>query len=154
MSDKPAANTEAYRKWYASNKEQFNAKRRARYAANAQYRKKAINNSRQGRERTRPTGDEGALIRMVGVNEVKVYRISSVSLQIGVPVPVIRAWERKGIIPNPSFGRGHRVYTKNQVKLMKKIAACVVKFKADKKELKEKLINLKPFIYEQWEINL
>lgn len=107
-----------FAKWYATNKEAFNAKRRKRYKDDKALREKI--SSRNSGYRSRNTGnEEQAIFRTYRKIKVQVFRISHVAAMCNRDEQSIRIWEEKGYIPPPSFPDcTHRVYMQFQVDLL------------------------------------
>ena len=146
------AQKSAYRRWYEKNKEQFNAKRRQRYQEDDEYREKALENTRTYRSEgvRHPELADTPMYREWNGELIEVFRISTVAEMIGRSVQAIRKWEKNEIIPKPYFGRGHRVYTANQIKLLKKVAAFSDKYRYNRAKYYAKLEKLVNEVYEKW----
>jgi len=55
-------------------------------------------------------------------NDQPKLTISSVSAQLGIPIPTIRSWERRYSFPAPSRTRGkHRRYSSHEVELLRQL---------------------------------
>jgi len=124
MSDSNKDAKRNFDKWYKDNKEEYNRKRRERYASDKKYRKRAIENSeryrKEGAIQTR--GDSGAYRKYKGV-QVRTFRIGEVSKMIQRSAQTIRQWEIDKLIPRPVFkDTKHRIYTEHQAKLLSDFA--------------------------------
>jgi len=107
--------SKAFATWYEKNGGDYNAKRRKRYAENAEYRDKMLAGTRSWRQKVRATkasADEGPIF----------YSIGEAAKKIGRDIQTIRAWEAKEYIPRTDDGRGYRSYTEGQVTLMTGLA--------------------------------
>ena len=149
MADQRAS-TKSYRKWYAKHREEFNAKRRARYRQDKEYRSKMLKTAKEYREKGAKYTAPEYTYRLVGDKEVKVYRISATADRVGRSVFALRDWEAKGIIPPSAFGDGHRVYTENQIKLMQSIAKVVDKYRYNERRLRGELDRVVERVYDHW----
>ncbi len=118
---------EQYRKWYATNRDGFNARRRERYAGDKELREKARENARNQREIRRERGGpkETTVVR----NGVEVYRAAAAGQLIGRSPDTIRQWVMRGLIPDNQGDWTHRTYTMKQVKLMKRLVAVMEKYR-------------------------
>lgn len=125
MSEKkPEQGTTAFKKWYDNNKKEFNAKRRARYHKDKEYREKAQENSKRRREvKATAKPAPGPEVREHNGEEVLVYTVVQASERIGRSTATIRSWERRGLIPKPIFPGHARRYTKNQIDLLASMVA-------------------------------
>ncbi len=140
----------AYRRWYAKNKAEFNKKRREKYKKDSNYREKAIANTHSYRERGPATVMEDSLYRELNGKNIEVFRISTVGQQIGRSVQAIRQWERSGIIPKPLFDGGHRMYTKKQITLMKRVVKASDKWRYRQEKYSQVMGDLSIVIHERW----
>lgn len=119
--DKKDKQKQNFDSWYVKNKEEYNAKRRARYASDVKYRKKAIENAENYRK-VGPSVERGSkrkAYRTYKGVEVRVFKIGEVAQQIGRSAQTIRLWEEDRLIPKPVFkNTAHRLYTEHQAKLL------------------------------------
>lgn len=125
--------------WYGDNKAEYNAKRRARYQKDKQYRNKAVKSSRRYRDAgPRELDDEGRVkqFRVLKGVEMEVFTITTVSDRTGKTAQTIRKWEAKGFIPKPIFRTRVRLYTEAQVKLLTAFAEQFPTVWRDSKKLK------------------
>lgn len=150
MKSEEAGADTAYSRWYASNKGEFNAKRRKRYKEDKKYRFKAMKNASVYRK----SGPENVMTRLLfreyNGQRVQVFRISTVGEKIGRSVQAIRQWEKNGIIPKPLFGAGHRVYTEKQVTLLKLVVELSDKYRHSHAEYKKNMAVLTKHIGFEW----
>lgn len=56
--------------------------------------------------------------------QMRLFKIGAVSTIIDCHASTIRDWEKRGVIPKPFgfTGSGHRLYTLNQVRILKKLS--------------------------------
>lgn len=113
----PAA--QAYKKWYASNKEEFNRKRAEKYANSEALREAARRKQKLYRDTKPREVPTGQTFKTIKGKQVEVFRIGKVGEMIGRDEQTIRSWERKGYIPKPIVKSTHRFYTMNQVALLR-----------------------------------
>ena len=139
-----------FRKWYAKNGADLNAKRRQRYAEDPSYRDKAKVSSGMSRQRRKERGGvaETSVLRVVDGKEIEMFRVSAVGEMIGKSPDTIRLWCRKGWIPNGEAGE-HRLYHLHQIKLLKVLAETLEKSRY-KKSYKKTLQACTEFIHENW----
>ena len=110
--------TGAFAKWYETHKEEFNAKRRARYAKDSDYRDRQLTGTRDWRkaEREKKIAEAKAELGVVTMS------IGEAAHYIGRDIQSIRSWEKKSYIPRTDDGKGYRIYTPDQVNLMSQLA--------------------------------
>lgn len=121
----------AYRKWYQSNKQAFNAKRKAKYHSDPEVREKAINNAKKYRE-SNPREKEEKHFREINGKQVEVFRIGATAEFIGRSEQSIREWQRKGWIPPCTIDSDHRYFTIKQIKLLQEFADFVSQVRYDR----------------------
>jgi hypothetical protein len=112
----------AWNDWYARNREEYNAKRKAKYAEDSTHRTAVIERQKDYRKDKPRQPSDGRHFRKIAGHEVEVFRIGYAAEAIGRTIQIIRTWEKEGKIPLPSIPGGHRYYTLNQVKLMTELA--------------------------------
>jgi len=104
------------RDWYNQNREEYNAKRRERYAANKDAREKA--RMRAARYRDQKPAVQRRLTRELNGTQVKVFSTGQVAEKIGRTPQMLRNWESNGLIPECVFEGKQRLYTTKQVELI------------------------------------
>lgn len=108
------------KEYYQKNKERLSIRRKRKYKNDLSYRegirRKSRNYSRMRRERS--SGKKGVVSSSKGTF-ITIGRLSKI---IGKGISTIRAYHRKGILPNPIYfdTRGWRLYTLNQAILLRK----------------------------------
>ena len=113
----------AYRKWYNQNKKEFNAKRAQKYREDSETRQKILDYQNEYRKtHSRPSMAGARNVRFYKGKKYEVFRIGHVAEYIGLSEQTIRGWERKELIPLPSFKSAHRYYSKGQIELLKEFA--------------------------------
>jgi hypothetical protein len=136
------ATSEAYQKWYERNRIAFNQRRRVRYANDADYRERVVNNTRKARS-TRQTSPQ--------VSRTFLY-IGEAAKEIGRDVQTIRAWEYRGLIPRSVNTRGFRVYSTHQVQLLKELAEFLSTFvRGNEEQFKAQLEEVRNRLHNHWE---
>ena len=105
-----------HRKWYGENREDYNALRRERYAANKESREKA--RLRAARYRSEDHDIERALTRVLNGKTVDVFSTGQVAEAMGRTPQMLRNWENADMIPPSSFPDKHRLYTKAQMRMI------------------------------------
>lgn len=110
-----------FQRWYSRNKEQFNARRMARYHSDPEYRSRVL-----GHVKTSRIKQEEARVDRDSLTIVEA------AIEIGRTPQTIRKWEQDGMIPAVVDKGLHRRYTKHQVELMKELAAGFNDFKQRK----------------------
>lgn len=139
--DRLARQRAASAKWYARHKARRNAQRRQKYQDDPAYREHVKQAAKQPRGEideencTRTTMHKG--------REVEVYTISYVALHAGVSDSALRKWEREGWIPHTTFDSKHRLYTVNQMVLIKGFASSLRDDPSSKDEASK-------FVYNRW----
>jgi len=113
--------TEACRKWYNTNKDIYNKKRRLKYHSDSVYRAKIIA-KRMERVVSTKNSNPQKVYRQVQGQVVRVYRITEAAKLVGVMDHTLRGWEKRGFIPKPTIKARQRMYTLSQVSLIKKVA--------------------------------
>lgn len=118
---------EKFDAWYAQNKEEYNRKRRERYANDVKYRKQAIESAERYRKEgpAAPKTRSKKFRKYKGV-EVRVFTIGEAAKAVNRSTQTIRQWEKDKLIPRPVFkGTSHRLYTEHQIKLLTEFADVV-----------------------------
>jgi hypothetical protein len=115
-------------RWYDKNREDHNAKRRAKYKASEEVREKARANAKRTRER----GPGIVSTKPIRVGGEYLYSPSAVAEKIGRSTETLRTWKRNGWVPQHTHGRGRPMYTMAQIRLLRKLARAVEKFRYDK----------------------
>ena len=105
-----------HRKWYGENREDYNALRRQRYAANREARQKA--RERAARYRSEEHTIERTLTRELNGKTVEVFSTGQVADAMGRTPQMLRNWENANLIPTSSFPDKHRLYTKQQMRMI------------------------------------
>lgn len=109
-----------FKKWYATNREKLNAKRRKRYALDPSARDRALNYQAEYRQRVERVSTRGQPhFRTVNGANVQVFRIHGAASMIGCSIEFIRKYELAGVIPKSIFPSTQRYYTQSQINLMK-----------------------------------
>jgi len=124
-----------FKTWYAKNKEDFNAKRRARYANDPEYRAKQRARTEEWKARQRElrraergdaprTRDRTIMVECAG-GKVAMHTIGVFSERVGKSIVTLRSWERKGFLPESPFrsSRGDRLYTDAMIDVVAGIVA-------------------------------
>ncbi len=142
---------EAYKKWYAANKEQFNEDRRKRYKKDKSYRERALENTRTYRRCGTDKPLEEKMYRKFNDKKVEVFRISKASELVGRSIQTLRQWEAAGVIPYSVFDEGHRLYTKKQIALMKRVVTLYNKYRHNTKRFPVELEKMKVLVQNKWE---
>jgi hypothetical protein len=110
------------RKWYENHKEAFNARRREKYAASKQLRKKAVDRAKEYRDSHHNDNTGSIISRIVDGKEILLYSVGAAALHVERTPQIFKTWESKGWIPASVLpGFKHRYYTMNQIMLMKKL---------------------------------
>ena len=111
-----------FKSWYDKHGEERIAKRREDYASDPKVREAARERARRRRAGLIDSKPRNPTYRLIGGKQIRAYLISEVSDAIDRDAQTIRAWEKKGWIPKDTFGEGKRLYTHNQVQLMRVLA--------------------------------
>ena len=108
------------RKWYGDNRDDYNALRRERYAANKDARVKARERAGNYRAQRQVGGREieRVLTRELNGKVVRVYSTGEVADAMGRTPQMLRNWEQAGMIPPSSFPDTHRLYTRTQLRMI------------------------------------
>lgn len=115
----------AFKKWYASNKAEFNLKRRERYAKDPDYQKKMQAASKQYRKTSRESKPE---------RDPTLFTTEQACDVIGRNAQCLRVWCRKDYFPDVPKVGGVRYYTLAQVKLLSGISNLLDSYVPGKKE--------------------
>lgn len=105
-------NRAGVRKWYKQNREEYNAKRRAKYAEDKELREKA--RQRAARYREESPVIERKLYRDLNGSRVQVFSTGQVAQAMNRTPQMLRNWEKEGLIPESVFPDKHRLYTAKQ----------------------------------------
>ena len=137
-----------FRNWYVNNRDDFNAKRRAKYAKDKNLREKARANAKRQREKVSDP-DTGPVLRVVHGRTLKVYRAAAAGAMIGRSPETIRTWIRNGWVPDVDDGWTHRTFTKGQIALMLRLANVIEKYRyADDYQMRVDKVVVS--IHKQW----
>ena len=123
-------NRETVRKWYHAHREEYNTKRRAKYAESIGVQNAAKNRSKHYRlQRQHGVIIEREVWKDIGGKRVQVYTTGMVADMLCRTPQTIRNWEHRGWIPSALFKDTHRIYFEHQVMLMKKLNDLIVAHK-------------------------
>ncbi len=140
---------ENYRNWYKNHREEFNKKRRERYAKDKKYRAKAIKNSNNVR-----SGNAKVTVRKMYRKleywQVEVFRIREVAEKLNRSIPTIRKWIADGLIPPSIFVGKQNVYTQHQIDCLKVLVEVYDAYRHNPPKLKEELEKSKAWIAAHW----
>jgi len=108
-----------FTKWYDTNRETLNAKRRAKYKANKEGRAKALGKCREyyNTMKGKPKEYRTKTFNINGVATVG-YNVRRVVLDANIHIQRLLPLERKGIIPTHTLPIKQRYYTEHQVNLL------------------------------------
>jgi hypothetical protein len=125
----PDKKRDSVNRWYYRHRDEFNAKRRIKYAANAELRERYQIRARTQRVAQSENGPQGrTLLRDLGDGiKVEVHTVGMVAKSIGVTPQTLRRWESNGWIPECVFPSTHRLYTNTQLALLKEFKKEVAK---------------------------
>jgi hypothetical protein len=112
-------NRAGVRKWYGENREDYNALRRERYAADEGQRVKA--RERAARYRKDNVEITRKLFRELKGKSVEVFSTGQVAEYLDRTPQMIRNWERASMIPPSSFPDAHRLYTQKQMDMIRSL---------------------------------
>ena len=112
-----------FERWYRRNAAEFNAKRRARYRQDKEYRQRIVERQAEDRAReSRLTKEKKPLVKVdKNGNKQEVFRIGEVAQMLGRSPQTIRGWEAEGFLPSKTILSTHRYYTKAQISLMSEL---------------------------------
>lgn len=116
--------TKPFEAWYGKNREDYNAKRRQRYAQDKGYRSRVKGYTKRYRadnpQRVRQS--DGSVGVLVNGRATRGFRTGAVASRLSVTAEAIRYLEKQGYIPSPSLVTSStiRTYTKKQIRLIKK----------------------------------
>jgi ribosomal protein S8E len=144
---------DVFKRWYGDNREEYNKRRKNRYDTDPEYREKVKERARLSKRR-KIAAMGGAVTRSWKGTTLLVYRIGRVCEKLGINKNVILDWENRGIIPTPIFGGKHRVYTQNQMDLIRELYEEVKTANGDYKEVHMIENSRKLHIKSQWDSGL
>lgn len=114
-----------FQTWYDTNKKDFNAKRRKKYAKNKAYRERVNSYTRRTRsDDVRKILEDGTVVvKRDNGKFVPCYRMGVTAKRLGIAPHIIRTMEKQGLIPlvGSSIKRHMRYYTDKQIGLMKEL---------------------------------
>lgn len=144
---------EAFKDWYLANHEDFNAGRRYRYAHDAEYRSKQIENGRVQALGVRQSS--GPEFKEFNGHEVLVYSSPQVALKLGVTNKTVVLWrKREHTPPTLKSPGGHAYYTPHQVDLMVKLRDILGNYPPRSREKFVRLAELKEVFDVEWKRGL
>jgi len=149
------AQEKKFDRWYQTNRDEHNRKRREQYAKDPARREKARRQAREYRERTREPREKAGFVRVqVGPDRsVLCWRIGKVADYLGRYTKTLRVWESAGLIPAPTVRFDHRrVYTEEQVSLIAALSRFLKKnrYVTHKSNYQKKLDRIVQKIQEEW----
>ena len=128
-----------FQEWYDDNRDDLNERRRARYAADPEYRKKVQkwNQDARARRRKEAAREDREAKRAVKIKTagawktvevevdgvmVRMFTIGALARAIGKGISTIRVWERNGTLPETPYRskKGDRLYTLEMVESIQK----------------------------------
>ncbi len=119
LTERQKAARKDMRQWYGENRDDYNALRRERYALNKGARDKAIERAAIYRtEREAGRQIERKMTREHNGKTVIVLSTGQVAGMLDRTPQMLRNWERDGLIPESVFPDEHRLYTKQQARLL------------------------------------
>jgi len=109
--------------WYDRNKEELNAKRRKKYAENAQFRKKTQDKARESYRKNRRVTNPADRRTVVDESGERYFSIGRVARLIGRQPESVRKLHRMGVLPDPVYydSRGWRLYNRAQALLIRQV---------------------------------
>jgi hypothetical protein len=137
-----------FRNWYENNRDDYNAKRRERYAKNKDLREKARANARKQRAKGGDVEVEPVL-RKVSGRTIPVWRVGAAAQMIGRSPETIRTWIKNGWVPDVDDGWTHRTFTKGQIKLLQRLSNCIEKHRYAQ-DYQQQLAKTVESIRKQW----
>lgn len=130
-------------RWYERHREDYNERRRERYRTDKGLREQVL-----ARKRSHVTpAYVGPTMRWVGDEKVQVWTTGAIACKLGCSAQMLRVWQSKQVIPEPTIPGAHRLYLSHQVDIIEQIYKLVVNSHVDKfteetqliiQELKEK----------------
>lgn len=143
--------TTAFDRWYEREGDKLNESRRSRYQSDPEYRKRAIERSREYR-RNGPKNGPRKEYRLQNGKKIRVYRISEAAKKAKTNPTAIRRWETAGVIPDvreSEFNGSNsiRYYTTDQIKIIREVA----KRLRGVRPTDPKVDEVRKFVHEQWE---
>lgn len=148
-ADASAEAKESYRKWYADNAEEHNAKRRAKYNPTKEELRSRAKKARAHRK-SKDTHYEEMQVLYKG-KSIRGYRIGHIAHLIDKPTHTIEYWENLGYIPKHTLPYVQRVYTQEQVDLIVQLAKVVPARRKPGGYLSEELQKAIRHVKENWE---
>lgn len=131
-----------FKEWYKNHADDWNKKRRERYAQDKKYRETVLERNRDHRsekkEELQATAAKERKARKTGVKDrwktivldgKTYFSIGSVASTLRVSVQAVRLWERQGVIAPPSKrtddgeGKGQRLYSIDDIEKIRKALA-------------------------------
>lgn len=109
-----------FKRWYDTNREDFNAQRRAKYAADKEKRNNAIEASREYR-RSRKMPRTPIYVKIDGHNR-KAYTFDQALDFAGITGSTLQSLHGSGYLPDTTIPGTERLYTKRQMTLIYRAA--------------------------------
>ena len=137
------------RRWYSENREDYNALRRKRYAANTDEAYEAREKARQRASIYRAVQGVGFniernLTRKLNGKYVKVLSTGQVAKLAERSPQMLRNWEKEGLIPASVFSDTHRFYTHAQARMVATLGRVITRNGGwDNTETKNYIENIK-----------
>ena len=109
-------NRASFRRYYDENRDDYNARRRDKYAQDKETREKARERAREYRA-SKPVV-ERQLTRVLNGRNVKVYSTGQIAQEMDRTPQMLRNWDKLGLIPESVFPDKHRLYTAKQKRMI------------------------------------
>lgn len=136
-----------FSEWYEKNAEERNAKRRAKYRKDKEFRDSE--KARVQAYRSKTSVGNQKTYRTLNGESVEVVRIGKAAQLAGTTREIIRRYESEGLIPISTWhDEPQRLYTLAQCKLIKKLADFRRQTRAPADHLK--VVRLVARIFERW----
>lgn len=159
---------ECFKKWYKTNGEEWNSKRRERYAKDPLYRARVLAWSkltkvrkREDEAKERQDARRAVKMRSTGAWKtvevevdgvvIRMFTIGALAKAVGKGISTIRVWERTGVLPETPYrsDKGDRLYTIEMVETVRNALRKAGKLKIGVLQERERL----PYIVKHVKFN-
>lgn len=141
----------SFTEYYAKNRDAFNKRRRDRYKNDPEYRAKVNGQTAAYRKRVADNEIEYVpiIVKVKGKSR-KLWRMGKLCEVCERPSDTVRRWEALKLVPKPYMQGRHRLYSMNQINLVKRLSKWMAinshkiqHDKSKKKELRELVREIK-----------
>lgn len=137
--------SDAYKQWYAKNKDDLAKRRKAKYLSDPEYKQKAI-------ERAQSYRSKKAAEARTKLDPKYTHTATEAAELLGVSPAVLRGWHKRQLYPTPLEFQGKRYFTEAQVALLSTLSQYLqsIGWRAFTEEERQKLAATSATVFANW----